>query len=235
MRLVAYNQYTHITKTETNMKFLIITALATCLSSVTYAQSEWERPTSRQESSVKPQEKSGQVKVAKESDLKYIEQGSVPEVDGKIVFSKDFNVSGKNAQEIYDKVYGALDSLARTENQIKSGIVLINKKEHIIAARYSEWLEFSRSFISLDRTKFNYTIIATCSDGKLNLRLERITYRYEEGRVTGFRATAEELIGDKNAVNKKRTRLNAGAAKFRRKTIDRKNEIFDFIDSELNK
>ena len=217
------------------MRIFIITALAACLSSVACAQSEWERPTAKQESSAKQQEKVGQAKVVKESDAKYIEQGSVPEVDGKIVFSKNFNVPGKNAQEIYDKVYGALDSLAKTDNQIKSGIVLINKKEHIIAAHYSEWLEFSRSFISLDRTKFNYTIIATCSDDKLNLRLERITYRYEEGRVTGFRATAEDLIGDKNAVNKKRTKLNAGAAKFRRKTIDRKDEIFEFIDSELNK
>lgn len=217
------------------MKNIIITALAVCLSSVAYAQSEWERPAAKQENSAKQQAKVEQTKAEKESDVKYIKQGSVPEVDGKIVFSKDFNVSGKNAQEIYDKVYGALDSLARTDNQIKSGIVLINKKEHIIAAHYSEWLEFSRSFISLDRTKFNYTIIATCYDGKLNLRLERITYRYEEGRVTGFRATAEELIGDKNAVNKKRTKLNVGAAKFRRKTIDRKDEIFKFIDSELNK
>ena len=214
------------------MKILLITALAACLSSASYAQSEWERPTTPQEKKAQKQEKAEQPKVVKEADLKYIGRDAVPEENGKVVFSKDFSAPGLTAQEIYDKTYQALDSLTKTDNQIKSSVVLINKKQHIIAARYNEWMEFSRSFISLDRTKVSYMIIATCTDGNLNVRIERIGFNYEEGRSTGFKATAEELINDKNAVNKKRTKLNAGTAKFRKKTIDRKDEIFEFIGSE---
>lgn len=217
------------------MRILLITALAACLSSASYAQSEWERPTAPQEIPSKQHEKAELPKAANEADMKYLEKDAVPEINGKVVFTKDFSAPRLTAQEVYDKTYQALDSLTRVGSQIKSSIVLINKKQHIIAARYNEWIEFSRNFMSLDRTKCSYMLIATCSDGNLNLRMERIAYNYEEGRSTGFKATAEELINDKNAVNKKRTKLNIGMAKFRRKTIDRKNEIFEFIGSELNK
>ena len=140
---------------------------------------------------------------------------------------------GKTAQEIYDLAYVALDSLAHTEEQIKSNIALINRKEHMIAARYREWLEFSKSFIALDRTEFSYTMIAKCYDNKLHLTLSRISYNYEEGRSTGLKTTAEKWISDKQAVNKKRTKLIPGTAKFRKKTIDRKNAIFKYIAKKV--
>jgi colicin import membrane protein len=141
--------------------------------------------------------------------------------------------SESDAEEIYDKTYAALDTLAHSENQIQSGIAIVNRKQHIIAARYTEWLEFSRSFISVDRTKFNYTIIAKCADGKLHVTLERISYSYDEGRPSAMHTTADKWINDKNAVNKKRTKLLIGPAKFRRKTIDRKDQIFTFIKEAL--
>ena len=160
-------------------------------------------------------------------DAKYIEKGAVPEVDGKIVFTLDEDIPGKTAQQIYDIAYAFLDSLSREKNQIRSSIALINKKEHIIAARYKEWLEFSRNFMSLDRTELNYTIIARCSDGHLAMTMERISYDYEKNRSTGFSETAENWISDKNALNKKRTKLLPISAKFRRGTIDRKDQIFN--------
>ena len=157
----------------------------------------------------------------------------MPEVDGKVEFGYELDLPGLTAQQVYDKAYVALDSLAHTDNQINSCVALVNRKEHIIAARYQEWLEFSRSFISLDRTKFSYTIIATCTDNHLSLKLQRISYNYEEERQSGFKTTAEKWITDKYAVNKKRTKLTTGPAKFRRKTIDRKNDIFKYITEKV--
>lgn len=81
--------------------------------------------------------------------------------------------------------------------------------------------------------KFNYTIIAKCADGKLHVTLERISYSYDEGRPSAMHTTADKWINDKNAVNKKRTKLLIGPAKFRRKTIDRKDQIFTFIKEAL--
>lgn len=170
-----------------------------------------------------------------DKDYKYLKPGAVPEVDGKVVFTLDADVKGASAQQIYDRTYAALDSLSQQSNQIKSGILLVNKKEHSIAAQYNEWMTFKSSFINLDRTKFNYTIIATCSDGHLHLTLERINYSYEEDRSTALKTTAEKWISDKYAVNKKGNKLQIGSAKFRRCTIDRKDQIFAMIKKYINK
>ena len=164
---------------------------------------------------------------------KYIQPGAVPEVDGKVIFTLELDVPGKNAQQIYDRMNNTLDGLAKKENQINSGILLVNKEEHIIAAKYSEWLEFTRNFFVLDRTEFNYTIIATCKDNHLTMNLERITYNYEEGRETGFMLPAEKLITDEYALNKKKTKLKPTFSKFRRNTIDRKDEIFQEVKDRL--
>jgi len=167
-------------------------------------------------------------------DAKYLQPDAVPMVDGKVVYSLKLNLPGRRANEVYDRLYSYLDNLAQGEKQIESSIVLVNKTEHIIVAKYNEWLEFSRNFVSLDRTKFYYTIIAKCADNGLELTMERLSYKYEEERENGFKITAEEWIADKNAVNKKHTKLNAGSAKFRRKTIDRKDQIFDEIRALFN-
>ena len=95
-----------------------------------------------------------------------------------------------------------------------------------------EWLTFTSNALVLDRTKMNYVLQAKCSDGHLKLILDRITYNYEvQGKKEFYKA--EEWINDKNAVNKKRTRLYPSSGKFRRKTIDRKNELFEIFQSQL--
>jgi colicin import membrane protein len=45
---------------------------------------------------------------------------------------------------------------------------------------------------------------------------------------------AEEWISDEYAVNKKRTKLYPISGKFRRKTIDRKDFIFNKFETLLN-
>ena len=61
-------------------------------------------------------------------------------------------------------------------------------------------------------------------------------YRYEEQREGGGHVLkAEEYINDKNALNKKKTKMYKGVAKFRRKTIDRKDYLFSSIVQLLTK
>lgn len=184
--------------------------------------------------SQKKPESTSPAPAVREKDAPYVGEGVVPEVDGKIVFSCDVDLPGRTAQQVYEATYAFLDSLSHEEEQIESGIVLFNRDEHAVVAKYCEWLTFSESFLSLDRTKFKYTMIANCSDGHLHLSMERLSYAYEESNPKGgLHVTAEEWISDKKAVNKKRTRLYPGPAKFRRKTVDRKNQIFNEIVSFL--
>ena len=167
-------------------------------------------------------------------DYKYLKPGAMPEQDGNVVFTLDLDVPALSAQQVYDRMYVALDTIANQECHIqdersKSGVVMVNKKEHSIVAQYHESMTFKKNFVVLDRTRFNYTVIAKCTDGHLHLTLERMTFLYEQGRPTEMRTSAEEWISDKEAINKKGTKLLPGSAKFRRSTIDRKDELFELI------
>lgn len=98
-----------------------------------------------------------------------------------------------------------------------------------------EWLVFSNGLLAIDRTEFNYTLIANCTDGHLNVTISRIRYNYEMERETGFSITAEQWITDKYGLNKKKNDVNRKSGKFRKKTIDRKDQIFDAIKEEFSK
>ena len=160
--------------------------------------------------------------------------GAVPEQDGKVTFELRQTATNMNASEIYKRVYNILNNLAHDEHQAgNSRIALVNEAEHMIAAKYEEWLVFSQNLLSLDRTKFNYTIVAKCQNGQLELTLSRINYNYEEDRPSAFKATAENLIADRVALTKKGTKLQRMNAKFRMKTVDRVNEIINEIKQAL--
>lgn len=208
----------------------ILVVLMLCVPMLSMAQNVWEKPQAEKEQIKEEPKKDKKVKIG---DPKYL-AGAVPETDGKVVFTLDIDAPGKSAQTIYDITYGVLDNITKESNQFpESEIALVNKHDYIIAARYKEWLVFSSNFISLDRTEFNYTIIAKCTDGHLHLTLERISYVYEEGKPTEVRTVAENIISDKTALNKDKTKLQKFTSKFRTKTIDRKDNIFSTITYAL--
>lgn len=189
------------------------------------AQSVWEKPAGAEElESQDKQDKPGE-------DAKYL-SGAVPEVDGKVEWRLDVDVPGKTAEQIYDIMLACFTDLTKTENQLEgSQVALVNKKDHIVVASIREWLVFTDKFFMLDRTKFNYTLIAYCKDNHLTVTMNRISYRYEEDRTRdgGYVYKAEEWIDDENALNRKKTKLLPGSSKFRRKTIDRKDYLFSVI------
>ena len=211
-------------KKPANMKKLIVLMMLALPMSV-IAQNVWEKP---KEEKV---EKAEEVKKPNK-DEKYL-RGAVPIVDGDVQWTLDVDVPGKSAQDIYDKMFKTLTDLTKSEGQLEgSAVTLVNKQDHIVVANVREWLLFSSSLLSLDRTKFNYTLIARCSDGHLNMTMNRISYKYDEERTNQV-YKAKEWISDDAAVNKKNTKLYRGSAKFRRKTIDRKDQIFETIRNVL--
>ena len=167
-------------------------------------------------------------------DAKYLVENAVPVVDGKVCFETTIKSPGKNADEIYQILLKQLEKMTKEPNQIENSIVAIKDSvKHEIGAVYHEWLVFKSVALSLDRTQFNYQILVFCSDEKADIKITRITYDYDTERDP-IHYAAEEWITDKYAVNKKHTKLYPISGKFRRKTIDRKDYIFNKFDSLLN-
>ena len=189
--------------------------------------SGWVIPTATKKETPKP---AAQVNGAKlKEDPKYLEGAITFDEQGKIVFDTEIEAPGKSAAQLYDLVFDYMSGLTQDKESKASRMALVNKDEHIIANTMDEWLVFSNSFISLDRTECKYNLIAKITDGKVSLSINHINYIYEEGRQTGFKLPAEEVIIDKVALTKKKNDLARIFGKFRKKTIDRKDQIFSEI------
>ena len=205
------------------MKKLFFTMLALVPLTLWAQDNTWEI---NEDEVVKPE-----VKAKAKVEVKYL-KGAVPEVNGQVVFSKHIEAPGKTASQIYDIMLQYMERLTKTSYQIDSKISTTDAQNHEIVGIYQEWLVFKNTTLSLDRTRFFFALRAKCSDGAVDIEMMRIRYLYEEER-TPQRMTAEEWITDKEAVNKKNTKLLPMSGKFRRKTIDRKDYLFNKFESLL--
>ena len=197
----------------------------------------WVVPTMTEEVEEKKVEKTAEGVVLKE-DPKYLAGAIQLNAEGKVEFVLDTQASGKSADEIYNIVFQYMSKLIKNEQNINSRIALVNrnnKNEQIIACIMDEWFVFNQSFISLDRSETKYQLVATISDNHLHLSMTRIVFNYEEGRSTGFKEPAENVITDKYALTKKKNDLAKIYGKFRRGTIDRKDQIFNDLTKLVRK
>lgn len=197
----------------------------------------WVVPTVTEEVEEKKVEKTAEGVVLKE-DPKYLAGAIQLNAEGKVEFVLDTQASGKSADEIYNIVFHYMSKLIKNEQNINSRIALVNrnnKNEQIIACIMDEWFVFNQSFISLDRSETKYQLVATISDNHLHLSMTRIVFNYEEGRSTGFKEPAENVITDKYALTKKKNDLAKIYGKFRRGTIDRKDQIFNDLTKLVRK
>lgn len=209
------------------MKRLVMLLLSAAVCGLANAQNEWEEMDKTQE------EKEKVAVTAFNPDAKYL-AGAVPVVDGRVVFSTIIEAPGKSASQIYSTMKSYMDRMTRLPNQLEHSILAIaDSSKNLLCGNYQEWLVFKNNALSLDRTRFYYTVIANCYDGRVEVKMTRIFYLYEEERNPQT-YKAEEWIDDKNALNKKKNKLFRGNAKFRRKTIDRKDYLFGKFDEILN-
>lgn len=146
---------------------------------------------------------------------KYL-QGAVPEVNGKVVFSKEYSIPGMSQDEIFNRMLQWMDKRLKA-NQNNSRVLYSNKEEGQIVGTGDEWIVFSSTALSLDRTRILYQLTVICQPEKCNLSIEKIRFIYREGEE---KYTAEEWITDKYALNKAKTKMVRGLAKWRRKTVD---------------
>ena len=132
-------------------------------------------------------------------DSKYL-AGAVPEVDGKVVFTKEFSIPGMSQEEIFKRMQAWMEARLK-KNANTSRVVYTNPEEGQIVGTGDEWIVFSSSALSLDRTKILYQLSVVCAPEKCTMEVEKIRFNYREGKE---KYTAEEWIVDK----------------WRRKTVD---------------
>ena len=205
------------------MKKFLIMLLAALPVSMWAQDNNWEIAEEEQQEAVKPEKVN--------PDEKYL-RGAVPLVDGKVVFSKTIEAPGKSADQIYTILHDYIEKMTKASYQIHSLFVVEDTENHKIGATFEEWLVFKKAALMLDQTRLYYVLEVNCKDGEAEVSFSRIHYLYDEYRKPQ-KLKAEEWITDDVAVNKKNTKLYPFMGKFRRKTIDRKDFIFNKFESLL--
>ena len=163
-------------------------------------------------------------------DAKYL-QGGIPEENGIIVFRKSFSVPNMQKDQIFTTLNNFVENnvLAPAIHELRTRILSDGKEDGIIVAKVEEYMTFSHKFLSLDRTRFIYQLQAQVEGNKVKLAISQVSYYYNEDMdgKNGETFKGEEWITDSKALNKKGTKLLPHSGKFRIKTIDRVEEIFE--------
>ena len=161
------------------------------------------------------------------------EAGKVPVINGKVTFEISIPAKGLTAKEVEERVNGwiakryvkpTVISVKRFDSE-KPGTTIIKGEEYIV---------FKSTFFVLSRARMYYFLTLTAEDGSCNFHLSRITYWYDdEDEKGGIKMIAEDWVTDDNAFDKK-GKMKKFEGKFRRKTIDLKEQLINELTQALN-
>ncbi|MBR4996981.1 MAG: DUF4468 domain-containing protein [Bacteroidaceae bacterium] len=151
-------------------------------------------------------------------EAKY-DKGSVPVVNGRILFQETIPTT-LTEEEAYARIAEWAQERFNKPNVIISKFIENDAVNHRMSFTAEEYIVFKNKFFVLDRTRINYWMEIICNEGQATVKLTRINYWYEEERDGGLKFSAEEMITDEEAFNKKGTQLLKDQGKFRCKTID---------------
>lgn len=151
----------------------------------------------------------------------------VPVVDGKVTFTHEINAPGMSQSQLFNALLSWANARFTTNQTTMWGKILLSDEEKAtIACKGEEYIVFTDKALVLDRARISYRMIIECFPEKCNLEISNITYLYPEGKEQE-RISAEDWITDENAMNKKRTRLYRATGKFRIKTVDLAEGLFE--------
>lgn len=167
-----------------------------------------------------------------QTDEKYLE-GAITLKDGKVTFSTEMVTPAMTKEQIYETILNWANKRFQPTEKMNARVLFHNPEEGSIAIGGEEYLVFSTSALALDRTRIYYQMKISCEHGKSNIEMTRIRYWYDEARNGGEKYEAEKWIVDEWALNKSKTKLAPICGKFRKMTIDLKDEIFKEIQSVL--
>lgn len=157
-----------------------------------------------------------------QDDEKYL-AGAVPVENGKVVFSKEIQVPNQTKQQVYETALAWANQRFTGEDM---RVAYQNPEAGELAATGKEYIVFSSTVLSLDRALMSYQVRIRTADALCSIELTNIRYEYNVSyQRDPERYVAEEWIVDKYALRNE-TKLNRITGKFRRKTIDFADELF---------
>ncbi len=166
-----------------------------------------------------------------ETDIRYM-AGAVPEVNGKVVLTRTVEVpAGLTQLEVMNRVDAWLVRCTKDE-RMHYNQRLPKAADNELQHSYSMELTFSKSFLAHDFAELAYVLAVRYEGGQLIMEMSHINYKYNENNKLN-KYTAEEMIVDKYALNKKKTKLIFGFKKFRMKTIDLLDELQISLQNEF--
>ena len=166
-----------------------------------------------------------------ETDSKYM-AGAIPEINGKVILTRTVEVpEGLTLQEVMNRVDSWLIRCTKDE-RMHFNQRLPQTADNELQHAYSLELTFSKSLLAHDFAEMAYVLAVRYTDGKIVLEMSHINYKYRENNKLN-KYTAEEMIIDKYALNKKKTKLIFGFKKFRMKTIDLLDELQISLQNEF--
>ena len=171
-----------------------------------------------------------------EQDPKYA-KGAVPEDEnGRVYFEYTAPIpDGMDADRCYEMLLNwAKGRFAKPYAQ--AGRIL---NEDATARRcifhVDQIIVFKSTAFVADESKISYNFSIVVKEKSFTLKMTDIKYRYEEGREGGGKIfPAEDWITDKEAYNKKGTKFLKSTGKFRIKTIDLKEVLFQKATDAVN-
>lgn len=165
-----------------------------------------------------------------EGDMsRYLAEDAVVLKDGHVVFSEKIDLLDNCTEsQIGDIAISWLEGYLGKYDKAKNRI--ISKEPGKIVAVGDMEIVFTNNALAYDRAQMSYVLVVKYSARECSVSVERIRYVYEEGNKTS-RFMAEQYITDEMAVNKKRTKLTPVTGKFRKKTIDAVDEVFESFNA----
>lgn len=157
--------------------------------------------------------------------------GAVPTVNGYVQFDQEYTVEGKTQKEIFQSLFNYIQAnLVEGPEQLpQSRITEADSLTGTIAASIDEYLYFKRTNWQIHRVHFYYQIVFQVKEGGYFVMLRNLRYKYDPEVSPGEfdeEYKAEKWITDDAALTKNGTKLARVSGKFRKGTIDRKDEIF---------
>ncbi|MCD8192962.1 MAG: DUF4468 domain-containing protein [Tannerellaceae bacterium] len=158
----------------------------------------------------------------KEITDKYL-SGAVTEEEEKVVFTREIDTRSLSPGQTYQLINKWLEEQVLNEN---TRIVYSDEAKGDIVVTGEEYLVFSRTALSLDRTLASYRLFIHCRENECILKLGNLRYQYNVSyQKEPEKYVAEEWITDKYALS--RGKLNRISGKFRVATIDFADLLFE--------
>ncbi len=145
----------------------------------------------------------------------------------KVVFKDSLQFKDISADKVYQIAAEWADAyIAKFDKKFESRIAYKNEEKKSVVMIFNRDIVFRDISIILDKALMKCNITIDIVGNKCIIKVLNIKYDYVEGGLTEH-YKADEWIIDRYAINRDRTKLAKTFGKFRAKTIDAVDEIFE--------